>query len=148
MNKKGWLVWTWGKIGSLIVFMGMMLMLLTAYSFVSASEQSDAANQLSRSLRNLLLDTYNSASGMSFEYELPKRLNGDDYSLEILNKSGDMVGIITRVKGGVWEMMGGSSTAVPLSNASFGVLKEFDDELSYICIVKDDKKIYIERSQC
>lgn len=148
MNKRGWLVWTWSKLGCLIVFAGMMLMLLTAYSFVSASEQSSAANQLSRNLRNLILDTYSSGSGMAFEYELPNTVNGEDYSVEILNKSGNMAGVITRARSGVWEVTGGSSFAVPLSNTSFGVLKPFGSELHYICIVKDERRIYIEGSRC
>lgn len=147
-SRTGWLVWTWSKVGSLIVFTGMTLMLLTAYSFISASGQSDGANQLSRSLRNGILDTYDSTSGMSFEYELPGSMNGEAYSLEILDKSGDTAGIIVRARSGVWEVTGGSSLAVPMSDSSFGVVKSQDEELHYICIVKDRGKVYIERSRC
>lgn len=147
-SRGGWIVWVWSKAGTLIFFMGMMLMMMSAYSFVSASGQSGAANQVAQSLRNSITDTYNSAGGMSFEHELPPDLNGQAYSLEALDKGGDMVGIIVRVKSGVWEVSGGSSVAIPLSKGSFGVLKSFDSELHYICIVKDDGMIYLERSRC
>jgi len=148
MNRRGWLVWTWSKLGNLIIFTGMMLMLLTAYGFVSASEQADAANQLSRSLRNLILDTYDSSSDMVFEYDLPRSINGEDYSVEILDKGGHMVGIITRTKSGILDVVGGSSFATPLSNNSFGILKQSNSDLHYICIVKDDGKVYLVGSGC
>lgn len=142
------MVWTWSKLGNLIIFMGMMLMLLATYGFVSASEQADGANQLSHSLRNLILDTYDSSSDMTFEYELPPSINGEDYSMEILDKGGHMVGIITRTKSGVLDVTGGSSFAAPLSNNSFGMLKEPNGELHYICITKSSGEVYLIRSEC
>jgi len=148
MKRKGWVVWTWGKMGSLIVFMAMMAMMLSAYSFVGSSSQSDSANQLAANLKNLIFDTYNSAGGMSFEYKLPKSLDGEDYSIEIFDKEGDMVGIIVRTKSGLWELVGGSSLAIPLSERSFGTMKGLNEELHYICIVKHQGMIYLERSKC
>jgi len=143
MRRKGWIVWTWGKMGGLLVFMGMMIMILTAYSYTTASCTSQAANQLSQELKNLILDVYDSPGGMSFEHELPPSLEGEAYSVEIVNKSGDTVGIITRTR----KRMGGSSLSVPLSKGSFGVL-EPGKQLHYICIVKHNGTIYIGGSRC
>ncbi len=148
MKAKGWLVWTWGKMGSLLVFMGMMLMMLTAYSFVSAGAQSDGANQVARDLKNLMTDTYNAAGTMNLEYRLPDSIDGADYSVEILNKSGDTAGIIVRTRSGSREVIGGASLSVPLSNGSFGMLKGFGEGLPHICIVKHRETIYMERSKC
>lgn len=148
MKKKGWVVWVWGKMGSLVVFMGMMLVLLTAYSFVGASAQADSANRFSATMRNLVTDTYNSAGGMSFEYGLPGDINGEDYSIEILDKAGDTVGIITTTKSGYRDVTGGASLSIPLSDTSFGILKAFDEELHYICIVKHEGMIYLEKGKC
>jgi len=148
MKRKGWIIWTWGKMGSLMVFTGMMIMMLTAYAFVGNTSQSNAANQLSADLRNSILDTYNSVGGMSFEFNLPKSLNGQDYSIEILDKKGNTVAILIRTKSGSREVLGGASFAAPLSDMSFGMLKEFDQELHYICIVKYQNEIYLEKSEC
>ncbi len=148
MDKKGWIVWTWGKMGSLMVFMGMMAMMLTAYSFSSAGAQAQAGNQLAQTLKNLVLDTYDSTGGMSFEYELPASLDGVDYSLGILNKSGSSVGIIVKTKNGAFDVIGGTSFSVPLSDSSFGPIKKFGEELHYICITKYSGTIYITRSRC
>jgi hypothetical protein len=135
-------------MGGLLVFMGMMVMMLAAYRFTSGSAQAEAGNQLSQTLKNLMLDTYDSSGGMSFEYELPSALDGSDYSLEVLNKSGDTIGIITRTKSGILGVTGGASLSAPLSGKSFGMLKDFGQELHYICIVKYSGKIYLERSKC
>lgn len=140
-------MWTWGKMGSLLVFMGVMLMMLTAYTFVSASAQSDGANQVSRTLKNLVLDTYNSVGEMSLEYKMPENIDGQPYSVEVLDK-GNTIGIITRTSSGPMDLIGGSSLEVPLSNLSFGTLKGFHDRLHYICIVKHNGKVYLERSRC
>lgn len=148
LTKRGWIVWTWGKMGSLLVFMGMMLMMFTAYGFAGGSAQADSANQLSQSLKNLILDTYDSASGMSFEYALPKNLDGENYSIEILNKSGDTVGITTKTRRGSSDVFGATSLSVPLSKRSFGVIKGFGQELPYACIVKYKGVVYVERSKC
>ena len=129
------------------MFMGMIVMMLTAYTFVSASAQAEGANQVSRTLKNLILDTYNSVGEMSLEYEIPGSIDGRPYSVEVLDK-GDAVGIITRTRSGPVDLIGGSSLEVPLSNLSFGTLKGSHDGLHYICIVKHNGKIYLERSRC
>jgi len=147
-NRRGWVVWAWSKAGALLVFAAMMLMLMAAYSFASASEQSDEANGIARALRNSISDTYNSIGGMSFEHELPQAINGQAYSMEVLNKSGGTIGIIVRVRSGIWEVLGGSSMSVSLSDGSFGTLKGFGDGLSHLCIVKGGSVIFIERSRC
>ena len=147
-NKRGWVVWAWGKLGGMMVFMAMMLMFLAAYSFASATTDASGANKLSASLRDLLSDTYNSVGGMSFSYELPSSISGLDYSLEIINKSGDAVGIIVRSKSGVFEIIGGSSLSAPLSDASFGELKSYGSGPTWICIAKSDGRLIIEKSEC
>lgn len=148
MKKRGWVVWVWGKMGSMLVFMGIMLMLLSTYSVMGNSQQSDAANQLSRELKNLMLDAYDSAGDMNFEYALSKSLNGEDYSVEVLDKEGDMVGVVTRTKSGTWGATGGSSLSVRLSEGSFGLLKDYGQWPVYICITKHGDMLYLERSKC
>jgi hypothetical protein len=144
MKRKGWIVWTWGKLGSLIVFMGVMIMLLSAQSFVGSAMQADKANKLAQDLRDNILDTYNSVGGMTFEYVLPESLGGQDYIIEVLDKSENLVGIIVRSKNGVSDVSGGASFSVPLSESSFGII----EKLHYICIIKFEGKVYLERSRC
>lgn len=130
-----------------MVFMGMMVMMLTVYSFSGASAQADSANQLARSLRNHMLDAYNSVGDMSFEYKLPENLNGEDYSVEILDKSGT-TGIIVRTSSGSRQVTGGASLSLPMHESSFGVLKDSGKELHHICIVRYLGEVYLERSTC
>ncbi len=123
-------------------------MMLTAYGFSASSGQVSAASQVSQTLKNLILDTYDSISGMTFEYELPENIEGEDYSIEVLDKNGDAVGIVTKTLSGHREVAGASSLSAPLSNTSFGVLKGFGQDLHYICMTKYLSKIYIEGSRC
>jgi hypothetical protein len=148
MRRKGWIVWTWGKMGGLMVFMGMMVMMLTIYSFVGAASQSESANQLARSLRNRILDTYNSVGDMSFEYGLPESLESEDYSIEVQDKEGNTAGIIVRTNSGPRQVSGGASLSLPMHKSSFGMLKDFNEELHYICIVRHLGEVYLERSMC
>ncbi len=148
MNKRGWLVWTWGKMGSLLVFTGIMLMMLMVYSFASAGAQSDGANQVARDLKNLITDTYNSAGAMNLEHRLPDNIDGEDYSVEVLNKSGETAGIIVRTHSGSREVVGGASLSIPMSHSSFGMLKLLGERSPYICITKYRGRIYLERSKC
>ncbi len=147
MDKRGWVVWTWGKMGSLLVFMGMMLMLLTAYSFTSSTAQADGASRVSRDIRNLILDTYNSAGGMAFEYELPGGIGGEDYSIRVVDADGT-AGIITNTTSGSRAVLGGATLAVPLSAGSYGTLKGFGDDITHLCMVKHGGIVYLERSKC
>lgn len=147
-NRRGWVVWAWGKLGGMMVFMAMMVMFLAAYAYASAATDASGANKLSAALRDVLSDAYNSVGGMSFSYELPGRIGGIDYSLELLNKSGDAVGIIVRSKSGLFEILGGSSLSAPLSEASFGELKSYGGGPVFICITKSGGRIVIERSEC
>lgn len=148
MKRRGWIVWTWGKLGSLLVFMGMMVMMLTTHSFAGAASQAESANGLAFALKNLMTDTYNSVGGMSFECELPPSIEGEDYSIEVLDKPGGMAGVIVRTRSGVMEVAGGSSLALPLSGGSFGVLKDWGQALPRICIVKHKGEIFLEGSGC
>jgi|GEM_PF-1414572 len=148
LGRKGWIVWTWSKLGSLMVFMGIMLMLMTAYGFSASSSQAQAANQLSQTLKFLILDTYDSLGDMSFEYMLPERLAGEDYSVEVLDKEADTAGIVTKTKSGVFEVSGGASLSVPLYNSSFGLLRDYGEGGKTVCIVKHDGVIYLEHSPC
>jgi hypothetical protein len=119
-------------------------MFLTAYGFVSATLQSDGANQVARQLKNLILDTYDSVGGMSFEWELPPSINGEQYSIEILDKKTNVIGIIVSTESG---KRGGSSISIPLSGHSFGTLKTMHYDGS-ICITNYLGEIYLETSKC
>ena len=147
-SRRGWIVWTWGKIGGLMIFTAMFIIMLTAYGFVGSSAQAERANELARSLKDNILDTYNSIGEMSLEQRLPKTLNSENYSVEILDKEGDMAAILVQSKSGNWQISGASSLTVPLSERSFGILKKTEQQLSHICIVKYQGKIYLERSRC
>ncbi len=146
-SKRGWVVWAWSKAGVLIVFMGMMLAMLAAYACAGAAEQARAAAQVSSGLRGAILDVYASSGGMSFDYTLPATVNGEDYSIEILDKPGDMAGVITRTKSGAIEVSGGASLAAPLSGSSFGVARRPGGPRD-LCITKHLGAVYVESSRC
>jgi hypothetical protein len=147
-DRRGWAVWTWSKVGALLVFAATMLMFLTSYGYASASEQANGANQLSRQLRNAITDAYDSLGGATMEFTLPKSIAGEDYSIEIIDKGDGLFGVITRTKSGIWEVSGGASLTAPLSPASFGFLKQTGDSLESMCVVKDETMIRIQRSKC
>jgi hypothetical protein len=148
MKNRGWIVWTWGKMGGLLVFAGMMLMLLAAYRFIGESLQAEGANQLAQELRNLITDTYTTTDGMTLEYELPERIDGRDYSLEIKDLTGDMVGVMVETDVRSITVGGGASIALRLSNSSSRVIKGRGEGVKYICMVKHNGRVYIEKSRC
>ncbi len=147
MKKKGWIVWTWGKMGGLMVFMGVMVMMLTAYSFIGSSMRASEATRLAQSIRNTALDTYNSAGAMSFEYALPQSLGGEPYSIELLDK-GTIAAILVEAKSGYRDVFGAASLGVPFSEASFGMLKPMGTAPASLCITKHEGLLYIETSRC
>jgi hypothetical protein len=128
--------------------MGVMVMLLTAYSFTGSAMQADKAAALARDLRDNMMDTYNSAGDMTFEYMLPEYLNGQEYSIELLNKESELVGIIVTSQNGVTAVSGASSFSLPLYDASFGLLKASAERLQYICIIKSGGQLFLEKSRC
>ena len=148
MKRKGWVVWIWGKMGGLLVFFGIMVTLLMAHSYMSASVQAEAANQLSRGLRYILLDIYNAPDGLGFEYQLPDSINGRHYNLEIHNLTGDMVGVIARTDTKFMQVVGGASAALRLSDNSFRTIKADEENGVYVCIIKHKGRVYIEKSRC
>lgn len=146
-SKRGWVVWAWSKAGMLLIFMGMMLAMLAAYAYAGAAEQARAASQVSSGLRGVILDVYDSSGGMSFDYELPSSVNGEAYSIELLDKPGEMAGIITRTKSGAIDVSGGASLAARLAKSSFGVIKGPDGPQS-LCVTKYRGVVYVESSKC
>ena len=148
MKRKGWVVWIWGKMGGLLVFFGMMMVLLVAYSYITASVQAEGANQLSRALRDIILDTYNAPEGLGFEYQLPDTIEGRRYDLEVYNLTGDMVGIIARTDTRFMQLIGGASAALRLSDNSFRTVKARNETDVYLCIIKHQGRVYIEKSKC
>ncbi|MBN2517289.1 MAG: hypothetical protein JXB14_00430 [Candidatus Altiarchaeota archaeon] len=147
MKRKGWVVWVWGKMGCMLVFFGMLMILLLAYGYIASSTQADSSNQVSRDLRDILLDVYNSPDGLSFEYQIPETIDGEPYELEILNLTGDTVGIIARSNRGSMHLLGGASIALPLSDSSFRMVGGMNESV-YLCITKHGGAIYIEKSKC
>jgi hypothetical protein len=148
MKRKGWIVWVWGKSGGLIVFLGIMAMMLTAYTFAAASEQADSANELARHLKNLMMDTYNSVGDMDVEFTLPSSLDGENFTIELFDKPGDRIGIIVKTFRGERELFGASSLALPLSNSSYLTIVQFNRTQQNLCVVKYGGKLHLQNSKC
>lgn len=141
-NRKGWLVWTWGKVGALIVFTALMLVLMSTFTYLLSASAAQEANALARDLGGQILDTYNSQLTMNFERRLPDKVDGRDYDLEFLN-TGGILGIVVRTRDS-FAVSGGASVSIPYDDVTIG--PGLDSE--YLCINKFEGEIYIEWSRC
>jgi len=115
----GWLTWIWPKVAVLIVALMGMGMLFMLYDHIEQIKTSDKANQIAQEFRNSVLDVYASQKGIQSQpHILPDRCRGFEYEMYIVNKTGNLTGIlINAYKDGSSEVYakGGSSFAVPLN---------------------------------
>jgi len=147
-DKRGWVVWTWSKLGAMLVFFAVMLMLLSSYSLLTSTVHGVSSNQVARDFRNAMSDTYNAPGGMTCDYELPETIEGRNYSIELTNKTGDSIGILVRTEKNGVPIVGGASAALPLAAGSFGILKETSENLPNVCIIKKRGRLSVEKSEC
>jgi len=142
-DRRGWVVWTWGKMGALFVFTGLMLVFLSSFFYLSTSAAAEEANALARDLGGYILDAYNSQLTTNVERRLPAAVDGRDYELRFLNTDG-ILGIIVETEADPTSVSGGASVGIPYDSVSAGPALDSD----YICITKFEGEIYIEWSRC
>ncbi len=148
MDRRGWIVWAWSKLGSLILFTVILLMLLTTYAVSSRSLRVEAATHMAQDLRNAITDTYDSIGDASFEYPLPPSVQGENYSIELQKSSGNKIAVLVRLVSNPDSLFGAASLSANLSQRSNGLLKGFEDNPSCLCISKYHGVIYVEASKC
>lgn len=115
-DRCGWITWIWSKAGVMIFFFAVLSIMVSMYNQIDGINRSDTANQISKQLADTIVQVYSGSSGMKTIFELPAVLNGEEYTMKIINKSdasGQKYGILISASGD--ELIkGGSSFTVPL----------------------------------
>jgi len=90
---RGWVVWSFSRLGVMLVVLALMLLLFMVYRYVSCINASDSANQAAGDLTSEIVRVYAAPIGMQATYKMPQNISGKDYEASII----DGLGVIIRV---------------------------------------------------
>lgn len=126
-NKKGWITWTFGRIGTMIAVTTLILLTFMVYQNLNCINASDSANKVSGDLAKAMVNAYSGPVGVEYSLKLPSKVDNHPYSLTLINGNGKK-GITIEVYGTrCGTSKGGTPLAINISNDR-GILKNATEE--------------------
>lgn len=146
-NKGGWIVWIWGKMGSLMIMLSLVTILLTLFTHTNVSLQIASANDLARAIRDDLYDAYSSVGGIEYDLRLPKTLHAREYGIEFEKVGKALTQITVRSTTSPIDVVGVAHVDLPIDDDSYSRFS-VSDSARDLCIIKHSGLLHIQRSKC